>query len=171
MLEFDQEHVLHRRCCYQTAVLQRTSFLVPSLFPLPLQSLCSPSDPTVYFLARKSHPQAMLLQSTLNSWSDTCPFWKFFMNGVFSACSCTSLVASFMSSDRSLDMLGKSSKTDVSAVPLCWQMDLSCLGRKGEPGTAGKGAEHSQEPRMGTGEHQQPKHCPERGGLTDSIQR
>lgn len=51
------------------------------------------------------------------------------MNGVFSACSCTSLVASFISSDRSLDLQGKSSKTDVSAVALLWQ-NRSWLSRK-----------------------------------------
>lgn len=51
------------------------------------------------------------------------------MNGVFSACSCTSLVASFINSDRSLDLQGKSSKTDVSAVALLWQ-NRSWLSRK-----------------------------------------
>lgn len=53
----------------------------------------------------------LLLQNhktcTLNSWSDTCPFWKIFMNSVFSASSWTSLVFSFRASERSWNFLLK----------------------------------------------------------------
>lgn len=88
------------------------------------------------------------------------------MNGVFSACSCTSLVASFNSSDRSVDILGKHSERGVSAVSSD-KTDLRSLGQK-----EWQKKEQSIPERRGWGaESKLSKRCPEQGRLTGSIQR
>lgn len=58
---------------------------------------------------------------TLNSRSDTCPFWKLIMNCVLSACSCTSLVHSFRASERSRGFLERRGITSAltSALKKC----------------------------------------------------